>query len=169
MNFDTCFDRLINNEGGYVNNPADPGGETNWGITWPTLNQAIGMGLVPTGTTIAKLTRDQSRAIYQKLFWQNAGMDYFAPPVAFQVFDAAVNHGIGNAVRLLQRAVAVVDDGVVGPVTVTAVLERSVTDVLMLFLAERIDFWTKSIKWKDFGRGWARRAAQELRYAAEDT
>ena len=63
MTFDDAFTRLLGNEGGYTNNPADPGGETNWGVTWPVLRQAMGEGIVPAGTTIATLTRDQAKAI----------------------------------------------------------------------------------------------------------
>ena len=158
MNFDQAFDRLISNEGGYVNNQADPGGETKFGIakrSYPLVD-------------VANLTRDQAREIYRRDFWGRGRMDEYDPAIAFQVFDAAVNHGIETAIRLLQRAVGVADDGHVGPVTVAAIKSKSVTDMLMLFIAERIRFWTKLSTWPQFGRGWANRAADDLVYAAED-
>lgn len=167
--FSLSFDRLMGNEGGYVNHPADPGGETNWGITWPVLNRAIGQGVVHPGTTIEKLSREDAREIYEAFFWDEARMDEFDPALAFHVFDAAVNHGIETAVRMLQRAVGVADDGRIGPVTIEAVKDRSVTDMICLFTAERLDFWRKLSTWPQFGRGWAGRAADNLRYAAQDT
>jgi lysozyme family protein len=159
MNFDQAFDRLISNEGGYVNNPADPGGETKFGISkrsYPTLD-------------IANLTREDAKAIYLRDFWLAGSMDQYDGAIGFQVFDAAVNHGIQTAIRLLQRAVGVADDGHVGPVTVAAVKARSVGNVLKLFIAERLDFWRKLSTWPTFGKGWAGRAAEDLRYAAQDS
>lgn len=158
MDFDTAFDRLITNEGGYVNDPLDPGGETKYGISkrsYPTLD-------------IRNLTRAEAKEIYRTDFWQRADMDAVDGAIAFQVFDAAVNHGIETAVRLMQRAAGVADDGHVGPVTITAVKTKSVTDMLMLFIAERLDYWTRLSNWGAAGKGWARRAAQDLRFAAID-
>jgi lysozyme family protein len=158
MNYDQAFDRLMGNEGGYVNDPDDPGGETNWGISkrsYPNVD-------------IKKLTREDAKQIYRVDFWQRASMGEYNPAIAFQVFDIAVNSGIETAVRLLQRAAGVADDGHIGPVTVAAVKARSVTDMLMLIVAERLEFWTKLSTWDRFGKGWARRAAQDLRYAAVD-
>jgi lysozyme family protein len=159
VNFDQAFDRLIVNEGGYCNTPGDPGGETNWGISKRSY----------PGLDIADLTREDARAIYRKDFWQRGQMDQYDPAIAFQVFDAAVNSGIETAVRLLQRAAGVADDGHIGPVTVAAIRARSVTDMLMLIVAERLDFWRKLSTWPTFGKGWAGRAAQDLRYAAADS
>lgn len=159
MNFDQAFDRLLGNEGGYVNDPQDPGGETNWGISkrsYPNVD-------------IKGLTREGAKRIYRADFWDRGGMDSYDPAIAFQVFDIAVNSGIETAVRLLQRAAGVADDGHVGPLTVAAIKARTVTDMLMLLVAERLEFWAKLSTWDRFGRGWSRRAAQDLRYAAQDT
>lgn len=158
MNFDQAFDRLMGNEGGYVNLPSDPGGETQWGISkrsYPDLD-------------IKALTRDDAKAIYLRDFWQRASMDQLDPALAFQVFDIAVNSGIETAVRMLQRAAGVADDGHIGPLTVAAVKAKSVTDMVMLLTAERLDFWRKLSTWPTFGKGWAGRAVQNLRYAAQD-
>ncbi len=159
MDFDQAFDRLISNEGGYVNNPADPGGETNWGISkrsYPHVD-------------IKNLTRELARQIYLADFWRRGQMDQYDQAIAFQVFDIAVNSGIETAVRLLQRAAGVADDGHIGPVTVAAIKTKSVTDMLMLITAERLDFWRRLSTWPQFGKGWAGRAATDLRYAAQDS
>lgn len=159
MNFDQAFDRLISNEGGYVKHPDDPGGETKFGISkrsYPRVD-------------IKNLTRDEAKQIYRTDFWLRGQMDQYDGAIAFQVFDAAVNHGIETALRLLQRAAGVADDGHIGPVTVATIKSKSVTDMLMLFIAQRIRFWTKLTTWDRFGRGWANRAADDLVYAAEDS
>jgi lysozyme family protein len=158
MSFDIFFDRLIGNEGGYVHNPSDPGGETNWGISkraYPTLD-------------IPSLTRDEAKAIYLRDYWGRAQLDQMASALAFQVFDAAANHGVETAIRLLQRAVGVADDGHVGPITMAAVGAVHPFNAVVLFTAERIDFWRKLTTWSSFGNGWAGRAAADLRYAAKD-
>lgn len=162
MDFDTAFDRLIGHEGGYVNHPDDPGGETNWGITLRTAREAGYVG------SMRDLTRDQAKAIYRTAYWGRAKADQYDGAIAFQVFDAAVNHGIGQAIRFLQRAAGVADDGAVGPVTLAAVRAMSAPDVLARFNAERLDFYTRLSTWPTFGKGWARRVAGNLRYAAED-
>lgn len=162
MNFDIAFERLIGHEGGYVNHPEDPGGETNWGVTLRTAREAGYTG------SMRDLTREQAKEIYRTAYWGRAKAEQYDGAIAFQVFDAAVNHGIGQAIRFLQRAVGVADDGAVGPVTLAAVRAMPVTDVLVRFNAERLDFYTKLSTWPTFGKGWARRVVGNLKYAAED-
>lgn len=159
MDFNTAFDRLLGNEGGYSNNPNDPGGETNWGISkrsYPHVD-------------IRNLTRDGAKAIYLADFWNRIHADELPQGAVFQAFDFAVNSGIETAVRKLQRAVGVADDGHWGPVTHAAALALSPTDMIMLLNAERIEFMTSLSNWKDAGRGWMRRIAADLRYGAIDT
>lgn len=160
--FNTAFERLISHEGGYVNHPDDPGGETNWGITKRT---AMAQGY--TGS-MRELTRDQAKAIYKLAYWDRAKADQYDFAIGFQLFDAAVNHGIGNAVRFLQRAVGTADDGIVGPNTLSAIRAMDVNDVLMRFNAERLEFYAKLSTFTSFGRGWTRRVAGNLRHGAED-
>lgn len=155
MNFDIAFDRLMGVEGGYVNNPADPGGETQWGISkrsYPNVD-------------IKNLTRDQAKAIYLKDFWLIIDA---APAIKFQVFDFAVNSGVQTAIRKLQAAVGVADDGHWGPVSSAALAALPVPQVLLRFIAQRIRFWTALTTWPAFGKGWANRAATDLDFAAGD-
>lgn len=168
MDYDTAFNRLIGNEGGYTNNPADPGGETNWGITWPILNQAITAGFMPQGTTIASLTRDQASVIYKAFFWDKGLMDQYDPAIAFQVFDFAVNSGVVTALKQLQIAVGATPDGNIGPATVAAIKALQPAQVIMLLLAQRLDFWRRLPTWSSFGSGWAGRAAANLRLGSQD-
>lgn len=162
MDFDKAFDRLIAHEGGYVNHPDDPGGETNWGIT-----KAVAVANGYTGE-MRSMPRAEAKRIYRSAFWDRAKADQYDGAIAFQLFDSAVNHGIGNSIRFLQRAVGVADDGKVGKFTLDAIKAMSVTDVLMRFNAERLEFYTKLSTWTSFGRGWTRRVAENLKHGAVD-
>lgn len=156
--FDSFIDRVLSHEGGYVNNPKDPGGETQWGISkrsYPGLN-------------IRTLTRAQAVEIYRRDFWQRAQCDKLPKALAFQMLDAAVNHGMGNPIRWLQRAAGVADDGQIGPVTLAAVRRADENDLLLRFNAERLEFYASLSTFASFGRGWTRRVAGNLRYAARD-
>lgn len=156
MNFDIAFDRLIGHEGGYVNNPADPGGETKFGISkaaYPTVN-------------IARLTVDDAKAIYKRDYWDKLGDAH--PAVKFQVFDFAVNAGIGTAIRKLQSSIGVADDGRWGPVSAAKLASMDINDVMMNFASERLMYYTALTTWDKFGKGWTRRVAKDLQYAAED-
>jgi lysozyme family protein len=157
--FGVFIERLLTHEGGYVNDPRDPGGETKWGISkrsYPRVN-------------IRTLSRDAAIEIYRRDFWERSHADYLAPAVGFQMLDAAVNSGIDQATRWLQRAAGVADDGIVGPVTLGALRIADSCDLVMRFNAERLDFMTRLTTWDRFGRGWARRIAGNLRYGANDT
>ncbi len=158
MNFDKAFDRLMGNEGGYTDGKGDPGGETKWGIS----KRAY------PGLDIADLPRDHAKVIYERDFWKRGQMDQYDGAISFQVFDAAVNHGIETAVRMLQRAAGVADDGHIGPVTVAAITSQPVSRILALFIAERLWYWTGLSNWPQAGKGWARRAVTDIRYAVQD-
>lgn len=156
MNFDIAFDRLIDHEGGYVNDPKDPGGETKFGISkrsYPDVD-------------IKNLTLEQAKAIYLRDFWNPLGNAHDA--IKFQAFDFAVNSGIQTAIRKLQVAVGVADDGHWGPASTAALARMDVSDALMLYLAERLDFLRKLKTWSSFGAGWAGRIAGNLRFASQD-
>lgn len=153
MTFDEAFDRLIDHEGGYVNDPKDPGGETKFGISkrqYP-------------GLDIKNLTREDARLIYGSDYWGRARCDELLPSVAYQVFDGAVNSGIENSVRWLQRALGVADDGHVGPTTMCAASNMDACQTIRLFNAERLIFLTKLTTFDRFGRGWTRRVADNLK------
>lgn len=158
IDYDDAIERILAHEGGYVNNLADPGGETQWGIakrSYPTVN-------------IKTLTRDGAKAIYLRDFWTPVASKVGDSALCFQVLDAAVNHGIGNAIRFLQRAIGVADDGAFGPASQAALAARDPNDVHLLFMAERFEFWAKLRTFDTFGRGWVRRGAQNLRFLAKD-
>lgn len=152
MNFDQCFTRLIGHEGGYVNHPNDPGGETKYGISkrsYPNLS-------------IADLTEYDAMVIYQRDFWNACKCDQLPPDVRFDVFDAAVNSGVSQSIKWLQRALCVSDDGVIGKVTLSACNNIPGYVLKAKFNGHRLEFMTNLKTWPDFGRGWAKRIAQNL-------
>ena len=153
MTFDQVFDKLISHEGGYVFNPHDPGGETKFGISkrsYPHLD-------------IHSLTLADAKTIYRRDFWDRAQCDKMHPDLAFDLFDGAVNSGIGQAIRWLQRAVGVADDGVVGPLTLASINRENDTSAIRArYNGHRLDFMTRLSTWDVFGKGWARRIAFNL-------
>lgn len=159
MTFDDIFDRLIGHEGGYVDDPDDPGGETNWGVSKRSYPEV----------DIKNLTRSDARAIYLWDFWVPLRGEDLHDGIAYQLFDFAVNSGIQTAIRYFQRALGVADDGHFGPASLAASQAMSESDQILRLNAERLDFMTRTKNWPAHGKGWARRIAQNLRYGAVDS
>jgi lysozyme family protein len=153
MNFDQAFSHLLRSEGGFVDHPDDPGGATNWGIT-ERVARANGFA-----GHMRDLPQDTAKAIYRRLYWDAVDAENLPAIVRYAMFDAAVNSGVGQAARWLQRAVGVADDGRIGPVTLRAVGQASPDKLLRSMLAQRLLFMTNLTGWNSFGRGWARRIA----------
>lgn len=114
------------------------------------------------------MTREQAIGIYRQAFWERYHADQMPEAVAFQLFDACINHGHGNAARMLQRAAGVPDDGVIGSVSLKAINSLPENDLLLRFNAERLVFYTKLGTFTSFGKGWIRRVAQNLIHASAD-
>lgn len=168
--FATFIDRLLSHEGGYSSDRTDPG---NWTGGRPGVGELRGTKFGIAANTyptldIINLTRAQAIAIYRRDFWLAAKCQLLPPSTAFQLLDGAVNSGIAQATRWLQRAVGVADDGAIGPVTLAAIKGKDPNDIVLLFNAERLDFMTRLNNWTHHGRGWARRIAGNLRFAATD-
>lgn len=168
MDFDKAFERLIGNEGKFTNNPDDDG---NWTGGRKGAGELKGtfMGIAAASypaLDIKNLSVADVKEIYLRDFWSITGKAH--PSIKFQLFDAAVNHGKGNAIRMLQRAVDVADDGQWGSISQAALDKMEPNDVLLRFIAHRLKFWAKLAKFDEFGRGWTNRGAENLLYAAED-
>nr|WP_314269796.1 glycoside hydrolase family 108 protein [uncultured Kingella sp.] len=160
--FQVFINRVLAHEGGYTNHPKDPGGETNWGITKRTARENGYQG------EMRQMTREQAVAVYEKAFWQRYRAAEMPQAVAYQFFDACINHGYGNAARMLQRAAGVADDGIIGSISLNALNSCPENDLLLKFNAERLLFYTKLGPFSTFGKGWVRRVAENLIHAAGD-
>ena len=150
--YDECFVRLMGNEGGYSNNPKDPGGETNWGISkrsYPNVD-------------IKNLTQDAAKAIYKRDFWDKCRCDELFPVLAFALFDCAVNSGCAQAIKLLQQSIGADDDGVFGRLTMSRVNDEDASVLTAKYLGRRLQFMTSLRPWDTFSKGWARRIAEQL-------
>jgi lysozyme family protein len=170
ITYDKAFDRLISHEGAFSDDPKDPG---NWTGGRPGRGVLKGTKFGIAANTyghldIQNLTLAQAKEIYKRDFWDLLGGKVHSA-VKFQFFDATVNHGEGNAVRMLQRAVGTADDGHWGPLS-QAALEKwqDENDLILGFIAFRVRFFTSLSTFVTYGRGWMNRIAQNLLWARED-
>lgn len=152
-NFEPALKHVLVHEGGYVNHPKDPGGETNYGITKRTA-RAHGY----TGS-MRSIPMSVVRSIYRKSYWGRINGDALPAGVDYAVFDFAVNSGPGRAIPFLQRAIGVKANGSIGPMTLAAVERVGPREAIQRLCASRLA-WLKTLKnWRTFGRGWGRRVA----------
>ncbi len=150
MSFDVALRTVLHHEGGYVNHPADPGGETNYGIT---VRVARNFGY---HGPMRDIPMDVVENIYRTLYWDKVNGDELPPHIAIMTFDFAVNSGVRRAAQYLQKAARVPQDGVIGPKTVAAILENQ-SDIAVQYLVSRIWFMMRLRHWKHFGKGWSKR------------
>lgn len=155
MNFDKAFEILIDHEGGYVNDPRDPGGETKFGISKRSY----------PAEDIKGLTLERAKAIYRRDFWGVAGCDAVPDAMKFDLFDMAVNSGPVMAIKTLQRSAGVTPDGLLGPITLQALNSTPAPRLVARFNGHRLDFMTDLKTWPVFGKGWAKRVASNLKEA----
>lgn len=153
MNFDRAFTRILGHEGAYSNHADDPGGETMWGVTIAVARASGYRG------QMRDLTQDQAKAIYRRLYWDSVKADQLPSQVRYAVFDGAVNSGVGQSIRWLQRALGVADDGRIGPITIAAAMAADPEVLYRKLIGARLIFMTDLSTWRSFGKGWARRIA----------
>ena len=157
MTFDEAFQRLLGHEGGFVDHPADPGGATNWGIT-----QRVAREHGYTGD-MRELPVVEAKRIARRAYWDAVSAESMPPGLRFDLFDAAYNSGPAQAVKWLQRALSVDDDGKVGPKTLMAVQAYNPPAVVARFNGHRLEMLASLSTWPAFGRGWTRRVAANLK------
>lgn len=157
--FERALPRVLVHEGGYVNHPADPGGETNRGITkrvYDAFRQRTGL----PAQSVRNITSQEVAAIYKAGYWDLAKCDQLPAGVSYVVFDGAVNSGVAQSIKWLQRALGVTADGVIGNATLAAVQNYDDMDRLVDAICDRRLAFLKALKtWKTFGKGWGARVA----------
>jgi lysozyme family protein len=156
--FDACMPFIFKAEGGYSDNPADPGGPTNYGITLATLRAYEGDPNL-TAEDVKKLTPAVAKEIYRTAYWNRMQCGALPAGLDLEVFDFGVNSGPGESVKTLQRLVGVTQDGSVGPITLAAVAQFNVGDLISRFAQARLAFY-QSLNMPEFEQGWATRVAQ---------
>jgi len=171
LNFDEAFDRLLGHEGELSLDRNDRGNWTSGQVGVGELKGSkYGVSAMSyPDLDIANLTKDEAKLIYRRDFWDRINADELHDGVAFQTFDFAVNSGIETAVRKLQAALGVADDGYWGPVTAAAAKAMSESDQILRLNAQRLRFMRRLSTWQGNGKGWALRIANNLDYGAVDS
>lgn len=153
MNFLTAFNKLLGHEGDFSDHPADPGGKTRYGVT-----EAVAREVGYRGD-MRELPLELAQRIYKDRYWDAVQAEALPADIRYIVFDGAVNSGVVQSARWLQRACGVKDDGVIGPQTIRAANALHSEGLKRKILAQRLRFMTGLPNWPAFGRGWARRIA----------
>lgn len=145
--WESAFDLLMQNEGGYVNDPHDAGGETKYGISKASY----------PNEDIANLTLERAQQIYKRDYWNRCKCDQLPDALSVAVFDFAVNSGVNRAIRFLQMALRVKADGIIGNQTIGAANRLNPRQVLAEYMDRRLIFLMKQPNWRRYGRGWGNR------------
>ncbi|MGH1418221.1 MAG: TIGR02594 family protein [Hyphomicrobiaceae bacterium] len=167
---DSVLAHILDVEGGYTNDPVDPGGPTNKGITLAVYARWVGVDL--TTVTRARLLRELKtisdetvRDIYQARYWVSSQAGDLPPALALMHMDAGVNHGVGTAIRFLQAAVRTDVDGEIGPLTRAAITQQPMLQTLSRYADIRRRRYRKLKHFWRFGRGWLARVDKTLNRA----
>lgn len=169
--FPVALAHVLDMEGGFGDDPYDPGGPTNRGITLADFARAKGVSV--TAESRAGLIEELKRIpaalvedIYRSRYWLPARCDVLAPALALMHFDAAVNHGVGGAIRMLQTAAGVTVDGDIGPQTLAALANRDVMARVERYADVRRERYRSLQTFWRFGNGWLARVDQTRAKAA---
>lgn len=157
------IERILAREGGYVDHPADRGGPTKYGVTRDTLAQYRRQHV--SAEDVQQLTRREAAEIYRYTYLRPFLL-VDQPELLAILLDAAVHHGVGTAARMLQGAVGVARDGIVGPVTAAAVNKQRWQPLAAHIIAKRAELYGAIIH-RDhsqaaFALGWARRLSEVI-------
>lgn len=171
LTFDTVWKRLGVSEGGWQANPEDKG---NWTGGKVGVGELKGSKFGISAATyphedIKNLTPERAKEIFRTDWWVRLKMDRLPMALAYQVIDAAYHSGSHWGAVFLQRALGVKDDGIIGKDTIAAIAKvKDLDNVFFNFFAERLEFLTDTVAWKANSRGFVRRVARNMRYAAMD-
>ena len=160
--FGRIYEIVMKYEGGYVNHPNDPGGETYKGISRRSHPNWEGWKLIDQKKVVPD---DLVRRFYYDKFWKPLRCEEMPAPVGEYLFDFAVNAGIRQAVITIQSAVSVTTDGILGPITMGAIIRSDVQILMYKLLARRIDFYVtittqRRRQFEVFFLGWIRRTIE---------
>jgi hypothetical protein len=163
--FATCVAFVLQQEGGFVDNPADPGGATKYGITLKTLED---WRREPIDVeTVKALTREEAVEIYRTRYWNAMRCGELPRGVDLMVLDCGVNAGPRRSILELQKAVGVAADGIIGPVTLGAVRSTNARALVARLSVLRLQFYQTLATWPTFGRGWTNRVDAAQRAALQ--
>jgi|TARA_Y100000310_G_scaffold316100_1_gene367460 lysozyme family protein len=153
--FNEIIEKVLDHEGGYVNDPTDRGGETNFGIAkrfYPDVD-------------IKNLTREEAKKIYHQDYWRPAKCDEVSPKLRHIYFDMCVNFGRSGAVKVLQRAAnakgaGLIVDGGIGPKTINAIADVEHERVKAYRVLKFAKIVLNKPEQEKFWFGWYKRATE---------
>lgn len=154
-NFTRALSLVLKSEGGWSDNPADPGGATMKGVTLANFRRYLKADA--TKGDLRKISDEQVATVYRRFYWDAIAGAELPDGVDYAVFDFAVNSGQGRAAKYLQAAVGVAQDGRVGPATLAAARAKPVGVVIDQLCDARLAFLRRLPTWPTFGRGWSDR------------
>ena len=162
-NYDKCLETILHHEGGYVNHPKDPGGETNLGVTKRVYEEHGGT------KDMKDLTVEDVAPIYKKGYWDKMKGDELPSGLDLCVYDFGVNAGPGRAAKYLQTMIGSTPDGGIGPMTLKAVSEyveeHGLVKAIENYQDARQSYYEKLSTFDTFGRGWTRRVDETTQLA----
>jgi len=164
-NWIKCLETILHHEGGYVNHPKDPGGETNLGVTKRVYEEFGGT------KDMKDLVREDVEPIYKKNYWDRLKGDDLPEGLDLCVFDFGVNAGTGRAAKYLQTLIGTVADGGIGPNTLKKlndyVEEHGIEDAIKNYQSDRQKYYESLSTFDTFGKGWTRRVDETTELALE--
>jgi lysozyme family protein len=162
-NYDKCLETILHHEGGYVNHPKDPGGETNLGVTKRVYEEWGGT------KDMKDLLVEDVAPIYKKNYWDKMKGDDLPGGLDLCVFDFGVNAGPGRAAKYLQTMIGTVADGGIGPNTLAKLKEyvdaKGLVESIEEYQNRRQEYYEKLSTFATFGRGWTRRVNETTELA----
>ena len=155
LNFQKSLDLVLDSEKGFVNNPNDPGGITNLGVTkasWESWKmRAVNID------EMRALTKEDVIPFYRKKYWDAMKCDDLPLGMDYAAFDFAVNAGVGRAAKTLQTALGVAADGVIGPATMKVAQAFDPDEFLERFSKAKESYYKTLNTFPIFGKGWLKR------------
>lgn len=145
--FERAFELVVESEGGFVDDPSDPGGKTKFGVSQRAYPDE----------DIERMTLARAQFLYRRDYWDRISGDSLPEGVALVLFDFAVNSGVSQAVKSLQRLLGVTSDGQIGPMTIAATRAIPSRRLVSWLSAERALYVAGLPTFSRFGRGWTRR------------
>jgi lysozyme family protein len=162
-NYNKCLETILHHEGGYVNHPKDPGGETNLGVTKRVYEEWGG------DKDMKDLLVEDVAPIYKKNYWDKLKGDNLPDGLDLCVFDFGVNAGPGRSAKYLQKMIGTVADGGIGPNTLKKVDEyvdkHGLANTIANFQEARQGYYERLKTFETFGRGWTRRVVETTKLA----
>jgi lysozyme family protein len=157
-NFKHALEYLVKSEGGYVDNPKDPGGRTNLGVTQKVWESWVGRE--SNEKEMRALTKTDVEPLYKRKYWDACRCDDLPTGLDYLVFDFAVNAGVGRSAKTLQSCVGVSVDGQIGNQTIEAIKKIAPSDLIERFSEAKINFYKSLVTFPTFGKGWLNRVEE---------